>query len=64
MALGPPDPFRADGTPDLGPFAANAYAMFLALTAAGFREDQALRFTIDITTAMMNRWQPPAPGLT
>ncbi len=49
----PPDPFGAHEMPDVAQFAANCYALYAGFLGAGFGEAHALRFTIDITIAMM-----------
>lgn len=48
----PPDPF-SEHAPDLSQWAANCRAMHLALVAAGFKERQALEFTIRMMCTMV-----------
>lgn len=49
----PPDPFGTGEAPDLTGWGANCRAMFVALVAAGFREDQALQVTVGCMAAML-----------
>ncbi len=48
----PVDPF-SEGGGDYTQFAANCYAMYSALVASGFSEEQAFRFTVGLTTSMI-----------
>lgn len=52
MAL-PPDPFPE--APDFTAWATNMRAMFVALEAVGFSEEQAIRLTLGMMTAIISR---------
>ncbi|HEV2355819.1 MAG TPA: hypothetical protein VGR89_16335 [Puia sp.] len=49
----PPDPFGPDPTPDLTQWGSNCRSMYTSLVAAGFKDEEALEFTIRIMCAIM-----------
>jgi hypothetical protein len=52
----PKDPFGSlEGSMDLAPWAANCRTMYLALVGSGFKEREALEFTMHVTAAMLSK---------